>query len=310
MVFAHRYLVDCHPMKQEIPVDWDRRFTPVEMDRISAGFRPRDMQDKWLVFQEGNWVFCHRSWTGVCAYKLHLTDGRFTKVTRNAQAIEDSEADENHAQTLDFIFDQLLLGKASAPGSKPTRYQRQPLDPELARIDLSDRPIQECKAEIFGYGAKDSGEMGGGASLAICLAGGPQMTDLATAALAATNKQIGDVAFTSSLQLEREGTLVVAHIVSIHKHTPQGAWCPEPESISHGVSRTLEFAKNLQLHSAVFSALGTGEGRVSPEDSARYMFSSAYRYRRENPDWPLAITFSLPTVGDFHDFQRVQAEFR
>lgn len=310
-------------MIQEELIDWDRRFTAVEMDRISVGFRPRDMDDKWLVFQEGNWIFCHRSWTGLCVYKLLVKDGRITKVFRNAgQEQLGPTSGEEDAQVLDFIFNQVLLGKSSrrdghsleehavlgnAPGDL---YHRKPLDPELASIQLSERPIQECKAELLGYGAKDTGEMGGGASLALSLAAGPQLADMAAVALTATNKQIGDVAFSSSLKLERDGVLALAHIVSINKHTPEGAWCPKPEQLDGGVQRALEFARNVQLHSVAFSALGTGEGRVSPEDSARYMFSAIYRYRSENPEWPLAVTISLPTPVDFQAFQQVQREFR
>lgn len=310
-------------MLEEALIDWERRFTAVEMDRISVGFRPRDMDDKWLVFQEGNWIYCHRSWTGLCVYKLLVKDGRITKVFRNADQQETgSTARDEDSMLLDFIFNQLLLGKSVRRDAHSLEehvilgngshdlYQRKPLDPELASIELSERPIQECKAELLGYGAKDTGEMGGGASLALSLAGGPQLAEMATVALTATNKQIGDVAFTSSLKLEREGVLALAHIVSINKHTPEGAWCPRPELLDNGVQRALEFARNVQLHSVAFSALGTGEGRVSPSDSARYMFAAIYRYRMENPDWPLAVTISLPTPVDFQAFQQVQREFR
>ena len=128
--------------------------------------------------------------------------------------------------------------------------------------------------------------------------------------LSTTDRQVGDVAFTSPGRLERQGVLVLAHIVSIIKHTPQGSWCPHPEKLSAGVARALQFARHLQLHSAAFSALATGEGRVAPAESAHLMLQGLLDYRRDNPDWPLAVTFALPTEVDLEAFEKTARQLR
>ena len=41
-----------------------------EMQELATGYRPIDMNDKWLAFMEGNRLFLHRSWTGHGIYEV------------------------------------------------------------------------------------------------------------------------------------------------------------------------------------------------------------------------------------------------
>jgi hypothetical protein len=36
------------------------------------GCIPRDMDDRWFIYLEGEWVHLHRSWTGFCIYQVRL----------------------------------------------------------------------------------------------------------------------------------------------------------------------------------------------------------------------------------------------
>ena len=48
--------------------------------KLIQGFRPRDMDDKWFVYYEADWVYFHRSWTGFGVFKAKLNkvqDGYF-----------------------------------------------------------------------------------------------------------------------------------------------------------------------------------------------------------------------------------------
>jgi hypothetical protein len=47
-------------------------FTQVEYESLSWGLIPRVMEDKWFIYLEDNWLYCHRSWTGFCIYQLRL----------------------------------------------------------------------------------------------------------------------------------------------------------------------------------------------------------------------------------------------
>jgi hypothetical protein len=43
-----------------------------EFQRLKRGSIPKSMDDKWFVFHEDDWVYCHRSWTGYCIYQLRF----------------------------------------------------------------------------------------------------------------------------------------------------------------------------------------------------------------------------------------------
>lgn len=49
-----------------------KRFTPGEVLHLRLGRLPREMEDKWFVFVEDDWIYLHRSWTGYCIYSARL----------------------------------------------------------------------------------------------------------------------------------------------------------------------------------------------------------------------------------------------
>jgi 8-oxo-dGTP pyrophosphatase MutT (NUDIX family) len=57
------------------------RFSPGEVARLRKGHIPQEMEDKWLIFFEKDWLSFHRSWTGYCVYRLRLEpDGECYRV--------------------------------------------------------------------------------------------------------------------------------------------------------------------------------------------------------------------------------------
>ncbi len=53
-------------------LDYRRRFPAEERAALRAGFVPRSQDDRWFVFEEDDWLYLHRSWTGHCIYALRL----------------------------------------------------------------------------------------------------------------------------------------------------------------------------------------------------------------------------------------------
>ncbi|MCA9962118.1 MAG: hypothetical protein KC443_23950, partial [Anaerolineales bacterium] len=53
-------------------LELDGRYTAPEMAQIALGFIPREQQDKWFVYFDGEWLHVHRSWTGTCIFQLQL----------------------------------------------------------------------------------------------------------------------------------------------------------------------------------------------------------------------------------------------
>ena len=51
-----------------------RSFSEGEMDALRCGNIPKAMEDKWFWYMEGPTLFAHRSWTGVCIYRIDFKD--------------------------------------------------------------------------------------------------------------------------------------------------------------------------------------------------------------------------------------------
>ena len=171
------------------------------------------------------------------------------------------------------------------------------LNPSLTR-----EPLQLLRVDAIGYGAKDTGEMGGGAAAAVLMAAGPEVLAVLRSKLAASPRKVGEVVVTEAFKLQANGVRWIAHIISIIKHTPEGAYCPEPERLSEGVAAALLAVSRLGATSIALSALGTGEGRVDPRDAARHMLQGVSAFRAAEPGSPLTVTFSLPSYRDYEAF--------
>lgn len=54
-----------------------------DLERLQAGLWPRDMDDRWAVWLDGETLRCWRSWTATCIYEARLDlnpDGSATAV--------------------------------------------------------------------------------------------------------------------------------------------------------------------------------------------------------------------------------------
>lgn len=94
----------------------------------------------------------------------------------------------------------------------------------------------------------------------------------------------------------------ILHIVSIIKNSPQGAYCPTPELLSLGVETGLKLAYSKGCRSVALAALATGEGRVKPTESARFMLTGVAQFQAKYKV-DLDITFCLPTASDHQAFK-------
>ena len=61
-----------------------RTFSEAEIAALRRGNIPKAMEDKWFWFMEGDTLYAHRSWTGICVYRIDFSfaDG-LHKVTVN-----------------------------------------------------------------------------------------------------------------------------------------------------------------------------------------------------------------------------------
>jgi hypothetical protein len=52
----------------------NQRFSRDEMERIRFGFAPPDMDYKWFMYYDAGTLHIHRSWTGVCVYRVEFAE--------------------------------------------------------------------------------------------------------------------------------------------------------------------------------------------------------------------------------------------
>ncbi|PWU08550.1 MAG: hypothetical protein C5B50_29330 [Verrucomicrobia bacterium] len=172
-------------------------------------------------------------------------------------------------------------------------------------VTLTREPLQMLKVDAIGYGAKATGEMGGGAAAAVLTAAGPEILNALRSKLVGLPLRVGEVVVTPAFNLEAVGVRLVLHIISIIKNTPQGAYCPQPDRLRDGVCTALKLAAQAGTRSVAISALGTGEGRVEPRIAARYMLDGVRAYQQTGPRAELAVSFSLPSYRDYEAFAAV-----
>ncbi|MEZ0196568.1 MULTISPECIES: NUDIX hydrolase [Pseudomonas] len=55
-----------------ISLPLETRYSPQEMATIIGGFVPAVMEEKWFIFYEDGVLHCHRSWTGICIFRVHF----------------------------------------------------------------------------------------------------------------------------------------------------------------------------------------------------------------------------------------------
>ena len=68
-----------HKLKPLVGPRWPLRcrhvFAADDVLRLQAGLWPRDMDDRWAVWLDGDTLRCWRSWTGTCIYEAQITIG-------------------------------------------------------------------------------------------------------------------------------------------------------------------------------------------------------------------------------------------
>ena len=59
---------------------------PAQMRILRRGHVPKEMEDKWFWYMQGDTLFAHRSWTGFCIYRIDFSTVNYHKVAVNRDA--------------------------------------------------------------------------------------------------------------------------------------------------------------------------------------------------------------------------------
>jgi hypothetical protein len=133
--------------KERLPIK--RTFTTAEYDSIAFGLIPLDMDDKWFIFLENDWLYFHRSWTGKCVYQLRLerTGDLFTTAETwiNLDVFKNKNIDLSYeSAVLAFLIDNFLLGKSEPfplPKDLPKEFRKGALQHNVSGSAYPEKPF-------------------------------------------------------------------------------------------------------------------------------------------------------------------------
>jgi len=89
----------------------NRTFSPQDMEALTRGNIPQEMEDKWFWYMDGNRLYAHRSWSGICIYIIEFREDNNHVVTVND--------DPQQYKCQDVEEEQLRLNKLLDWWSRP-----------------------------------------------------------------------------------------------------------------------------------------------------------------------------------------------
>ena len=83
---------------------------------MTMALLPQQMEDKWFIYFEDDWLYFHRSWTGTCIYAVRLSAAGAGKKVVEAWVNRDpgqyKKADDRYdTEILGYLVERLLLGR-------------------------------------------------------------------------------------------------------------------------------------------------------------------------------------------------------
>ena len=96
--------------------EFPMEFSKADGERLKLGYIPKGGDDKWFIFFEDDWLYFHRSWTGICIYGVQLcslSNGvRITSAWANRdRGVYNSPGLEADIRTVHRLMHTILLAR-------------------------------------------------------------------------------------------------------------------------------------------------------------------------------------------------------
>lgn len=103
-----------------VVIPLDVRYGPQEMATIRRGYVPSEMEEKWFIYYEDGILYCHRSWTGFCIFRVHFrpvdSGWQAWQVEINRHRGQYLETDDRKdLDLLTYIMEYLLIFSSDVP---------------------------------------------------------------------------------------------------------------------------------------------------------------------------------------------------
>lgn len=90
---------------------------------LRRGLIPRDMDDRWFMFVEDDWLYVHRSWTGACIFAVQFRAKDRGAGVANAWASRDTEQYRSPGAEHDMqLLRELIFSQLTMPSSRPSLF--------------------------------------------------------------------------------------------------------------------------------------------------------------------------------------------
>jgi hypothetical protein len=110
-----------HPITEnKIALDIHAEYSEAEYEKISEGFQPYDMDQKWFIYMEDDTLWFHRSWTGECIFEARLAKegGKYAikeAFVDGVKNLDDPKVLAYWSKIMLFLINVILLGKNDSP---------------------------------------------------------------------------------------------------------------------------------------------------------------------------------------------------
>ena len=89
---ATRESWEIESIKNPQPLSINLQFSKADLFELRKGVIPRDMEERWFIYYENEWLYFHRSWTGYGFYKAKLNK------TKEGYSIDEFWVERNNVE--------------------------------------------------------------------------------------------------------------------------------------------------------------------------------------------------------------------
>jgi len=99
------------PIDQPLRIGVNLHFTEKQYSRLKMGLIPHQMEDKWFIFFEDDWLYFHRSWTGHEIYRANIIKENQGYAIREFWAERNTDKYSNKDAAVDIESFSFIIGR-------------------------------------------------------------------------------------------------------------------------------------------------------------------------------------------------------